>query len=372
MRALPAPEFVKVDPAAIEAALVARYEAKSGKTLYPAQIERLFIDQVAYSQSLALMAIQHAGEQLLVRFSSAPILDYLGELVGTSRLLAKSARCTLQFSVSEVAALPLRIPAGTQVTSQDGRLIFTTDADATIQAGQNQVQTSATCQTAGAVGNGWAVGQISVMPSPPIDGLVASNVTVPADGADEEQDDRYRERIILAPEAYTNAGSRGSYRYHALSAHQNIIDVAVHGPDDGQLDGHVAVYPLTASGLPTADMLTLVLNHLSGEKRRPLCDTVHAMAPPEVAFTIQGSLTFYATADRAGAMEQAQAAADAWVAERRAGLGRDIVPEQLTAVLQVSGVYRAALTLPVLTAVQSHQWANCTSIVLTDAGVVDG
>ena len=115
-----------------------------------------------------------------------------------------------------------------------------------------------------------------------------------------------------------------------------------------------------------------VLNHLSGEKRRPLCDTVHAMTPPEVAFTIQGSLTFYATADRALAMQQAQAAADAWAAERRAGLGRDIVPEQLTAVLQVAGVYRAALTLPVLTAVQSHQWANCTGIVLTDAGVVDG
>lgn len=372
MRALPPPEFVKVDPAAIEATLVARYESKSGKTLYPAQIERLFIDQVAYSQSLALMAIQYAGEQLLVRFSSAPILDYLGELVGTPRLLAQSARCTLQFSVSEVAALPLLIPAGTQVTSQDGRLIFTTDADATIQAGQSQVQASATCQTAGAVGNGWAVGQISVMPSVPFDGLVASNVTVPADGADEEKDDRYRERIILAPEAYTNAGSRGSYRYHALSAHQNIIDVAVHGPDDGQLDGHVAVYPLTATGLPTADMLTLVLNHLSGEKRRPLCDTVQAMAPPEVAFTIQGSLTFYATADRALAMQQAQAAADVWAAERRAGLGRDIVPEQLTAVLQVAGVYRAALTLPVLTAVQSHQWANCTGIVLTDAGVVDG
>ncbi|MDH4869801.1 baseplate J/gp47 family protein [Pseudomonas sp. BN515] len=372
MRELPPPEFVKIDPAAIEADLVARYEAKSGKTLYPAQIERLFIDQVAYAQSLALMAIQHAGEQLLVRFSSGPILDYLGDLVGTPRLLAQPARCRLQFSVSEVAALPLLIPTGTQVTSQDGRLIFTTDADATIQAGQTQVQTSATCQTAGAAGNGWAAGQISVLPSAPFEGLVATNVTVPADGADEELDDRYRERIILAPEAYTNAGSRGSYRFHALSVHQDIVDVAVQGPDDGQLDGHVAVYPLTSSGLPTADMLTLVLNYLSGEKRRPLCDTVHALAPVQVVFTIQASLTFYATADRVGAMALAQAAADAWAANLRAGLGRDIVPEQLTAVLQVVGVYRAAVTLPVLTAVQSHQWANCTGIVLTDAGVVDG
>jgi phage-related baseplate assembly protein len=148
--------------------------------------------------------------------------------------------------------------------------------------------------------------------------------------------------------------------------------VAVHGPDDGQLDGHVALYPLTSSGLPTADLLTQVETSLSGEKRRPLCDTVRAMAPPEVAFAIQASLIFYATADRAGAMQRAQAAADAWAADLRAGLGRDIVPEQLTAVLQVVGVYRAAVALPVLTDVQSHQWANCTGIVLTDAGVVDG
>ncbi|MBX9793466.1 MAG: baseplate J/gp47 family protein [Burkholderiaceae bacterium] len=372
MRALLPPEFVKIDPAAIEADLVARYETKSGKVLYPAQIESLFIDQVAYAATRSLAAIQNAGEQLLVRFSSGAILDYLGELVGTTRLLTQSARCSIQFSLTEVAALPLLIPAGTQVTSQDGRLIFTTDAGTTIEAGQNQVQTYATCLMAGGVGNGWAAGQISGMPSPPFTGLSASNVTVSADGADAETDDRYRERIILAPEAYTTAGSRGSYRYHALSVHQTIIDVAVHGPADGQLDGHLAVYPLTTSGLPTADMLTQVLSYLSGEKRRPLCDTVHVLAPTEMAFTIQASLTFYATSDRVGAMALAQAAAESWAADLRAGLGRDIVPEQLTAVLQVVGVYRAAVALPVLTSVQGHQWANCSAIVLTDVGVVDG
>ncbi|WP_236213024.1 baseplate assembly protein [Metapseudomonas otitidis] len=366
------PEFVKIDPAAIEADLVARYEAKSGKTLYPAQIERLFIDQIAYSHSLTLMAIQHAGEQLLVRFSSAPILDYLGELVGTPRLLAQPARCTLRFSINEVASLPMTIPGGTQVTSQDGKLIFVTDSVVIIPAGQSHANASATCRLAGAMGNGWAVGQISVMPSPPFDGLLASNLTVPSGGADEEPDDRYRERIILAPEAYTNAGSRGSYRYHALSANQSIIDVAVHGPDDGQLDGHVAIYPLTASGLPTADLLALVLNHLSSEKRRPLCDTVQVQAPVPVNYSIKASLTFYATADRTSAMAQAKAAAESWAAERSAGLGRDIVPEQLTAVLQVPGVYRAALALPALQTVRSHEWANCTGIALTDAGVVDG
>ncbi|MCU1718677.1 baseplate J/gp47 family protein [Pseudomonas sp. 5P_3.1_Bac2] len=372
MRVLPAPEFVKVDPAAIEADLVARYEAKSGKTLYPAQIERLFIDQLAYAQSLALLAIQHAGEQLLVRYSSAPILDYLGELVGTARLPAQPARCLLQFSLSAPSSQSQRIPAGTQVSSQDGRLSFISDADVVLAPGQVQGQSWATCLTAGVQGNGWAVGQISVLSAAPVSGLQASNITVSADGADDETDERYRERIILAPEAYSNAGSRGAYRYHALSVHPSIIDVAVLGPDDGQQDGHVALLPLTRTGLPSADLLNQVQAYLSAEKRRPLCDTVHTQAPPEVAFNIEANLSFYANADRDQALAQAQAAAEAWAAERRAGLGRDIVPEQLIATLQVPGVYRAALSQPLLTEVPAHAWANCHSIQLRDAGVVDG
>ncbi|MCY1531748.1 hypothetical protein D9M68_669840 [compost metagenome] len=72
-------------------------------------------------------------------------------------------------------------------------------------------------------------------------------------------------------------------------------------------------------------------------------------------------------------MAVAQAAVEAYAAERRAGLGRDIVPEQLTAVLQVNGVYRAELELPaMLSELAGNEWANCTSIQLIDAGIANG
>lgn len=98
MRELPKPVFVAIDPAATEADLIARYEAKSGKTLYPAQIERLFIDQIAYATTGLQMSIQNGGEQLLARFATGPILDYLGELVATlaCSLLQVAARCALR------------------------------------------------------------------------------------------------------------------------------------------------------------------------------------------------------------------------------------------------------------------------------------
>ncbi|MBA1271639.1 baseplate protein, partial [Pseudomonas carnis] len=60
MRELPKPEFVKIDPAATEAEIIASYEKESGKSLYPAQIERLFLNQLAYSETRIKAAIQNA------------------------------------------------------------------------------------------------------------------------------------------------------------------------------------------------------------------------------------------------------------------------------------------------------------------------
>ncbi|MBY8957136.1 baseplate J/gp47 family protein [Pseudomonas sp. MIS38] len=373
MRELPKPQFIKIDPAALEAELIARYEQKSGKTLYPAQIERLYIDQIAYAVSRLQMSIQHAGEQLLVRFARGPILDYLGELVATPRLLARAARCTLRFSLPTTPTQPLLIRTGTQVSTQDAKLIFITDKDVILAANQTQVTVTANCLTAGEQGNGWTAGQINVLGNPPIAGLIASNTTITADGVEDENDDRYRERIILAPEAFSNAGSRAAYRYHALAVHQSIVDVAVHGPDEGQPDGHVALYPLTADGLPTPQLLQDIQRQISGEKLRPLCDTVHAIAPIEVKYEINANLTFYETADRRAAMAAAQTAADTYAKECSAALGRDLVPEQLTATLQVPGVYRADLQMPQkIRELNSNEWAHCTAIKLIDTGVVHG
>ena len=310
MRALPPPEFVKIDPAAIEADLIARYEAKSGKTLYPAQIESLFIDQVAYAKTRILAAIQNAGEQLLVRFSSGPILDYLGELVDTPRLLAQPARCNQVFRIPAASSSLVIIEAGTRITSQDGRVVFTTEESVAIAIGQVEARTTVVCSTPGVIGNGWAIGQLATLPSPSVSGMTTANESVPGDGTEDEGDDAYKERIILAPEAFSNAGSRGAYRYHVRAVHQSIIAVAVLGPNDpnGPADGKVALYPLTKGGLPSALLLEQVGSAVSDEKVRPLCDTVLPLPPPEVNYTIRCALTLYrwaeATSDKVLAVAQ--------------------------------------------------------------------
>jgi len=372
MRSLPAPEFVVNDPAAIEADLIARYETDAGKRLYPAQIERLLINLIAYAHSQTLSAIQHAGEQMLVRTSRAPILDYLGELVGTERLLAQPARATFAFTLHEAASVARLIPFGTRIVSADARTSFTTDADLLIAAGELTGTVAATCETPGAIGNDWPIDSLKTLDAPLPFAVTVHNTSIPSGGSDAETDERLRERIISAPEAYTNAGSYGAYRHHALSAHQSIVDVAVLGPHEGEPPGQVAIVPLTDTGLPEATLLDRVQTVLSADTVRPLCDTVIVRAPQAVAYSVDVALTLYESADAASTLARAQAALADYLASRALMLGRDLVPEQIAAAAQVPGVYRAVVNQPALQVLEIDQWGQCGNVTVTIAGVAHG
>ncbi len=63
------------------------------------------------------------------------MLDYLGELVGVTRIPAQPARCILRFSLDAPAVSPVFIPTGTGVYSNDGKHLFRTESDREIKAG---------------------------------------------------------------------------------------------------------------------------------------------------------------------------------------------------------------------------------------------
>ncbi|ENL8054214.1 baseplate J/gp47 family protein [Salmonella enterica] len=283
--AIAEPDFIDRDPAQITSEMIAQYEEASGKKLYPAQAERLLIDLFAYRENLVRIAIQEAAKQNLVAYSRAPMLDYLGELVGVHRLPAQAAKTTLQFSVT---------------------------------------------------------------------------------------DDALRKRIQLAPESFSNAGSYGAYRFHTLSVSQSIIDVAVLGPDEGLAEGCVELYPLTLNGLPGPELLAQIEREVSKEKKRPLTDKVSAKCSPRVAYQISARLTLFTTADQETTLAAAREAINTWTRSRQTRLGQDIVPNQIIKVLQVDGVYDVALDMPAKKVLQAHEWAECTAIDVTIAGVSDG
>lgn len=74
---------------------------------------------------------------------------------------AQAAVCTERFHISEAQTTAILIPAGTRVTDASGTLTWETVADAYVSIGETYADVQIRCQTVGAVGNGYAVGQIN-------------------------------------------------------------------------------------------------------------------------------------------------------------------------------------------------------------------
>ena len=83
------PKFVDDNPNTIANGILEDYAAISGKVTAPAQSDRMLLDVIANAKTLAMNAINDTGRQNLVRFARAPMLDYLGDLVGVTRLPAE-------------------------------------------------------------------------------------------------------------------------------------------------------------------------------------------------------------------------------------------------------------------------------------------
>jgi phage-related baseplate assembly protein len=365
---LPRPEFVDRDPEAITQELVDQYERMTGKTLQPGQWERVFIDVIAYRDALIRQQLQLTGEQNLLAYARFPMLDHLGAFYGVERLPARAAVTELEFVAASDSAEDVEVPKGTRVRSKDGKVDFAADKAVTVPAGGGSASVSATAVTKGEAGNGYRSGEVNKLVDP-VGGIASvANTAVTFGGAAEEDDARLRGRIQEAPERLTVAGSYGAYRWHAISAHQDIMDATVTSPSPGV----VQVCILMNDGLPAQDMLDLVEAALSDERVRPLTDQVQVIAPTRVGYTIDASLTLYNDADTEAAQAAAKAAAEAWASRARARLGRDIVPNQIIDTMMSGGIYDIALASPSWRVLAAHEWADCDGVTVSVSGAVDG
>lgn len=425
---LPEPNFINRDVSKITQEMIAKYEQDTGKTLQPAQQERLMIDLIAYRENLIRIAIQEAAKQNLVNYATYPMLDYLGELVGVPRLEPQYSKTTVRFLMNETKTYVVDIPAGTQVESKDGKVIFSTINNATIPIGQLYIDIPVQSDVSGEIGNNYLAGEINSLVSNNLTDIDSvSNTIITSGGAEEENDDPYRERIKKAPEQFSTAGSRGAYEFLAKSAHQDIIDVAVIRPQTlasvsyrisgidytaqegvaGTIEGThitsgsidyttgemelvfdqpasnvtctippaatVKVYPLTKYGNPSTIIKNAVNDMLNAESKRPLTDNVIVEDPIKVDFSILTEVTLFDYADEIIVKAEIEEKLAAYAADLKTKLGKDIVPAQIISIiLSVSGVYNATLSSPVYRALNGMEWANCTSITVNIAGVVNG
>lgn len=373
-------EFIKLKPADIVERLVVGVEANIDEPLYPGDERRLFLEALAPVVVQLLAEADDACKQRLLRYARSEVLDALGERMQTARLAPEAAQTVLRFSLAEPRTVNTIIPQGTRATA-DGAAHFATTSIATIQAGESYVDVSAVCTEGGAAYNGYSVGSIATITDliPYISGV--TNLVATFGGDDGEPaddggpgDERYRERIRLAPARLSTAGPEASYRYHALSASPLITDVRAINQHEA---GTVELIITTAEGTPSDDVLEAVEAAVNDATVRPLNDRVIVSGPDRVPYDIE--IKYYVTAENEHtaiqAIEGEGGAVEQFNAWQQGKVGRDINPDKLRSLCLApasgTGCLRIDVSAPPLTILSERELAQFSGVLSVSREVVE-
>jgi phage-related baseplate assembly protein len=375
-----APEFISRKAEAIRAEIIKLYEELSGKTLQPGQPEMLLIDMMAYRETILRTGIQAAAVQNLVQFSSAPVLDYLGDIVGVKRLQAEPATCTLKFKNNGYS--DIIVQSGFRVASADGAIVFETTEEKYLnaQAGNGAtpfIYIQAEATEAGVAGNGYAIGTINAALDQatyetggdpvPTSVIVIENSTLTVGGTDTEQDAGLRERILLAPNAFSVAGPTEAYRYWARTASADIKDVEVVSPTPGTVN--IVILPTIdadRSSGADAEREAAVLATVSAERVRPLCDTVTTDHATEVPVIITVNVIRRSATPAIQLQPLLEAALANLILAGRSEFGKSILKNEIIATfMNIAGVYNVTVVAPT-----SDITIGATSVWIDDASSV--
>lgn len=349
--------FVETDSAKLYTAIIGSLMDEVNEPLYPGDERRIFGDALVAVFVALYNEFNDKMKQRTLQYARGEVLDALGARYDIERAEPAHATATFRFSVESAQDTNIIINARTKITT-DGSVYFATDQVAVLQAGSTYIDVPGTCTEGGAQYNGFAIGTIATLVDliPYITSV--SNTTVSIGGDDgepytEEGDDKFRERIRLAPAAQSTAGPESAYRYFALSADPEIIDVAIDNPESNTIN----IYPLMRGGaIPDEETLTKVEETCSADDVRPMSDKVTAIAPTQVSYDIE--LKYYCTqdneADTIKAVEGEGGAIDQYIGWQTTALNRDINPDQLKKLIlcpdwdsTLIGADRVDITKPV-------------------------
>lgn len=368
---LPEISFAKKDPLLIEQEMVAYYEDIQNRTLAPADPVLLLLKTITYFLTQQRSAIDFTGKQNLLAYAVEDYLDHKGADLKVERNLAQAASVTVRFTLSTAQLSTITIATGTRVTAGDN-VFFAVRDTAQILAGDTTIDCICECLTAGIVGNDYLPGEINTLVDPIAYIAAVVNLDKSAGGIDIEDDDSYRERIRIAPEKFTTAGSRDSYKYWARTATQNIIDVSVYRPAAGYIN---VVLLMTGGTLPSDTERALVDEVLNAEKIRPATDEVQVLAPEVISYDIE--LTYYIgtsdTVSVATIQNKINTAINDFIIWQKAKIGRDINPSRLITAIYNAGAKRVEVTTPVTTVINNDQIAiaDMDNLAITYGGLED-
>ena len=373
--------FVETDAQSIYDTVLDSVMEAVNEPLYPGDERRIFTEAIIMVFVAMYNHMNETAKQRVLRYARGYVLDDIGEMKGTYRLAASAAGDTFRFSVSAPQAANIVIPAGTRITP-DGEVYFETQAAAVLQAGEMYVDVAGICTTPGEDYNGLGPGKVNVLvdlipfiaKAENLYGTTGGDNGEPYPWEDDGAgDERYRERIQLANGTHSVAATLAGYKFFALSADPDIVDVEIDSPQGNYVD----IYPLMKGGeIPTEDELERIAAAFPDDVRI-MTDVVTVKAPEQVEYGVE--LKYYCTLDNeahaAETVEAAGGAIDLYNDWQASALGQAINPDKLRRFILApadgsEAVERVEIVSPVYTALNKKQVAKFNGTIKVSHEIV--
>lgn len=348
--------------------MVDKFQADSGEVLQDADARKMMLRATTLGIILLGSKLNSAARNRFLKYCDEETLDLFADDKGISkRYQAKKALTTIRFSRIITTGVQA-IPFGTRISN--GQLIFSTVETKSFAIGQSELLITAECELDGSVGNGYGIGNFSIL----VDTIpyisAVCNTTVTNGGSDMEGVEAYRERIRIAPETYSCAGTRGAYEFWAKSAESSISDVNAFMDSPGV----VGITCLIENGvIPSDEILERIRIVVASDDVRALTDNIITKKPTQISYSNDFTYFIPRSLDKFSKEIQAKVTVECakWEYENRNKLGVDINPQELDRRVMNLGAIRVERRNPAYTKLDKTKIAICTISTPVFGGIED-
>ena len=295
------------------------------------------IEADAYEELLLRTRINNAAKSGLLAFAKGSDLDHIGATrFGVTRLDGAKPYASFTFSLSSALSYDVTLGAGLELGDGKGARALLLD-DVVIAAGSTSA--SGTVELQEFVESSNIKTEIIITPLP----FVASATQNENfhDGANVEDDERFRERIWLSRERKSTAGSKLMYEYFTKSADARIVSISI--VDD--TPGVVKIYILSVDGAADQVMIDRVNAALNKESVRPITDDVQVSSATIIDATISADIVLYDLTYEQNVRELIQSRIDA----NTMIFGKELTLTKIYGLLESEMVKDITLTAPTAT-----------------------
>lgn len=323
--------YLAYDPEEIWKEMIVAYIEAGGDILYPGDEKEMLLRGVQAIVTQVFAGVDAALRMDTLRYAVGEYLDIYGEKRNCTRIPARAATGTIKITFRS-SGTKKTIAAGAALTA-DGDRIYLLAEDVHQSGYAQEIDAQIVARETGGAGNGLLSGmQMQFMvPNPAV---VSVFVTRSASGGqDEEDDEKYRERIRTF--GLTNTTTGPAYQYE--SAAQNVTSEILDAKALNLGAGIVGIYLILASETGEQAIIDSVTNALNAQNVRPLTDMVQVQRAKEKAYTLNVQ---YAQAQGSNIAPALAAAVDEYQEWQDNVIGQAFNPDKLMAMLYQAGATR--------------------------------